>query len=95
MKKKTFDLYRCSPLLWAGLEFEDALHFRIEKALKAKDYYRILGTKVLYMNGWTYGWVYEDIVQQYTDSVNAVEWNREFLEEIEEERKNAKDKKRL
>lgn len=39
--KNTFDLYRCSPLLWAGLEYEDALHFRIEKAEEAKKYYRI------------------------------------------------------
>ncbi len=87
MKKKTWNLYRCKALLWAKLEYEDALRFRKEKALQAKEYYRILGGRIKKYNGWTYGWTYENTIKMYNDSCDAADWNQQFIDEIEEERK--------
>ena len=86
--KTTFNLYRCSSLLWAGLEYEDALHFRIEMAEKAKDYYRTQSRK--YDNKWTKENHDErlKLSKLYSDSQDAVDWNRIFIDEIEEERKS-------
>lgn len=81
--KNTFDLYRCSPLLWAGLEYEDALDFRIEKAAQAKIYYREEARKVMSKDDKEY----TKLVDLYADSDDAIKWNRKFIEEIEEERR--------
>ena len=88
--KTTFELYRCSSLLWAKLEYEDALHFRMKKAREAKEYYRILGGRVHKAIGWMYGLDYEDIVQKYRDSEDAAEWNQIFINEIEKDRHEIK-----
>lgn len=87
MKHTTFELYRCSPLLWAGLEYEDALKFRIEKALEAKIYYRIEAKKLNNIDEKNFKY----LVKCYENSDEAVEWNRKFLQEIENEREKIND----
>ncbi len=82
MTKNTFDLYRCSALLWAGLEYEDALRFRIEKAKEAMTFYRESAQPLDKMSE-----EYLSIEKKYLDSEDAVKWNRTFLDEIINERK--------
>ena len=86
--KTTFDLYRCSALLWAGLEYEDALHFRAEKAQKAMKFYRLEANKIKNkMNNSQY----TKLVKQYQDAEEALDWNRIFINEIKIERNKLRD----
>jgi len=87
MTKNTFDLYRCSALEWAKLDYEDALHFRIDKAKKAMTYYRRVSTLMPKMSDG-----YKSMQNKYLDSEDAREWNKGFVEEIENERKKLKEK---
>lgn len=84
---KTWDLYRCSPLLWAGLEYEDALEFRIEKAEEAKLYYKTEGRKYHWLND---SEIFKSYTDKYLKSQKAVDFNRELLDEINEERREVK-----
>ena len=85
--KKTNRLYRCSTLEWANLPYEEALHFRIAKAEEAKDYYREQSAQ--YSDVWsTKNHTKMGVLSRlYTDSQDAIDWNRKFINEIEEERK--------
>ena len=89
MTKITFDLYLCSPLLWAGLEYEDALEFRIEKARLAMAHYKRKAEGVMQDHV-----AYKAFVDKYNDSDDAVKWNRDFLEEIIRERERIKRENR-
>ena len=82
MKHKTFDLYRCSALVWARLPYEEALNFRIIKANIAMLYYRQEAKKNIKNDI-----KYQYFINKYTTSQEAKQWNEEFLEEIIEERK--------
>ena len=77
MTKNTFDLYRCSPLLWANLKYKEALVFRIEKANNAMNYYRSLATIADKSTD-----KYKDYMKKYIDSEKAKDWNKDFLQEI-------------
>ncbi len=85
MTKSTYALYRCSPLLWAGLKYEDALEFRIEKARLAMTYYKHEAEKVMQDSD-----KYKEFVDKFMDSDNAKKWNESFLEEIIIERERIK-----
>lgn len=85
---KTWLLYRCSPLLWAGLEYEDALSFRIDKAREAMNFYREESKNFHWLDD---SGKDKENTQRYVASEKAMEFNRDLLEEIKEERKeNAK-----
>lgn len=84
---KTWLLYRCSPLLWAGLEYEDALSFRTEKAREAMSFYREASKKL--------HWLFDmkedkENTDRYMASEKAMIFNMTLLEEIEEERKECR-----
>lgn len=81
---KTWLLYRCSPLFWAGLEYEDALSFRVKKAREAMDFYREESKNFHWINDSEKD---KENTKRYMASEKAMEFNRTLLEEIEEERK--------
>ena len=85
MTKSTYALYRCSPLLWANLKYEDALEFRIEKARLAMAHYKCKAEKVMQNFD-----KHKEFVDKFMDSDNAKKWNENFLEEIIIERKRIK-----
>lgn len=82
MKHKTFDLYRCSALVWARLPYEIALNYRILMAKEAMLYYRKKATKHLNKNDKKY----QKFVKKYEDSEDAKNWNQKLLKEIHNER---------
>lgn len=88
MTHKTFDLYRCSPLQWSNLPYEDALHCRIDAATAAKDYYREASRE--FSKVWSHEnhEALNELSALYVASDDAIKWNRRFLEEIRQEREN-------
>lgn len=86
--KTTYSLYRCSPLLWADLEYEAALEFRIAMAREAMGYYRKESRKI--SSKWTHARheKLERLTVLYTASEDAVKWNQIFLDEITKERED-------
>lgn len=95
--KNTFDLYRCSSMLWAKLPYEDALQLRKEKAKEAMDYYRIKATAITNKRN---SEKYIKLVKLFAESEDAMRWNEVFIDEIITERrrlfvfKNKKDIKK-
>ena len=89
MNKKTYDLYLCSPLLWAGLKYEEALEFRMKKARLAMMHYKRQAEGVMQDKD-----KYRAYILKYNDSHDAFDWNRAFLDEIIMERKRIKDEER-
>ena len=84
MHKTTFDLYRCSALLWAGLEYEDALAFKKEKALEAKKYYQMKASKMSMIE---FPDTHNKYKKLYDASDDAAKWNQHFIDEIKKEKR--------
>ena len=82
MKKNTWDLYRCHAIMWADLPYKKALLFRIECAKQAMLYYKALADEI---DGKFETEEFLDLVDKFTDSSDAVEWNRKFYEEVKDE----------
>lgn len=95
--KDTFKLYRCSPLRWADLLYEEALTTRRDQAKKAMNYYRKKASKIQYKMS---NKKYDLLVDCYKNSDEARKWNQIFLDEIKKKRekrenKNSKIKKNV
>ena len=79
MKKKTWDLYRCKPIMWADLPYKKALLFRIECAKQAMLYYKALADEV---DSKFETEKFLDLVDKFKDSEDAKHWNERFLKEV-------------
>ena len=80
--KTTFELYRCSPLEWNTLPYEDALEYRALKAKEAMAYYKTQAESV--SNKFSEN--YNKHLKLRIGSENALKWNKRFLEEIKIEK---------
>ena len=77
--KSTEILYRCKPVTWSNLPYEEALGFRVQKAIEAMDYYRERSNSMNKLSD-----AYAEMIAKYTDSKNARDWNKKLIEEIKE-----------
>ena len=80
MTQKTFDLYRCSPSVWADKPWKVALQLRIGAAYHAMDYYREAARS---MDSFL-GEDYNELMRLFAESEKAVKFNQKLLKECYE-----------